>query len=122
MVNLGELERAVMDALWTVDAPTTANEIREKLTADRIDGTAPAITTVLTVLSRLEHKGFVERTRNGRPHLYTAALSRESHVADLMHEVLESSSDRSAALAHFVGSVDESEAEMLRRLLADRIQ
>jgi hypothetical protein len=37
-----------------------------------------------------------------------------------MHEVLESSSDRNAALAHFVGSVDESEAETLRRLLAAR--
>jgi predicted transcriptional regulator len=111
-----------MDVLWSVGTPTSANEIRDRVTADRDDGTAPAITTVLTVLSRLEHKGFVARTREGRPHLYSAALSRESHVADLMHEVLESSSDRSAALAHFVGTVDESEAEMLRRLLADRIQ
>ena len=111
-----------MDVLWNFGAPTTANELRDKLAASRDDGKGPAITTVLTVLSRLEHKGFVERTRDGRPHLYSAALSRESHVADLMHEVLESSSDRGAALAHFVGSVDESEAETLRRLLAARTQ
>ncbi|HEV7182933.1 MAG TPA: BlaI/MecI/CopY family transcriptional regulator [Leifsonia sp.] len=120
MANLGDLERAVMDALWASDAPTSANELRDKLSADRGDGKPPAITTVLTVLSRLEHKGFVDRDRDARPHLYRAALSRESHVAELMHEVLESSSDRNAALAHFVGSVDESEAEILRRLLAAR--
>jgi predicted transcriptional regulator len=120
VANLGELERAVMNALWGVDAPISANEVRDKLAAGRNDDKAPAITTVLTVLSRLEHKGFVERDRDARPHLYSAALSRESHVADLMHEVLESSSDRNAALAHFVGSVDETEAETLRRLLAAR--
>ncbi|WP_431277222.1 BlaI/MecI/CopY family transcriptional regulator [Leifsonia poae] len=121
MANLGELERAVMNALWSADVPTSANELRDKLAAGRTDGKTPALTTVLTVLSRLEHKGFVGRDRDARPHLYTAALSRESHVADLMHEVLESSSDRNAALAHFVGSVDESEAETLRRLLAARV-
>ena len=109
-----------MNALWSTGGALSANEVRDKLVVGRIGEKAPAITTVLTVLSRLEHKGFVERDRDARPHLYTAALSRESHVADLMHEVLESSSDRSAALAHFVGSVDESEAEMLRRLLEAR--
>ncbi|WP_285116899.1 BlaI/MecI/CopY family transcriptional regulator [Leifsonia sp. fls2-241-R2A-40a] len=120
MANLGELERAVMDALWDGDAPITAGELREKLAAARDAGKAPALTTILTVLSRLEAKGFVGRDRDARPHLYFAALSRAGHVADLMREVLESSSDRTEALAYFVGSVDESEAEMLRRLLDAR--
>jgi predicted transcriptional regulator len=75
---------------------------------------------VLTVLSRLEQKGFVDRDRDARPHLYFASLSRANHVADLMREVLETSTDRTDALAYFVGSVDESEAAMLRRLLDAR--
>ncbi|GAA1443919.1 hypothetical protein GCM10009617_19470 [Leifsonia poae] len=111
-----------MDTLWNSGTPVSANELRDKLASSRGDGKGPALTTVLTVLSRLETKGFVERDRGTRPHLYFAALSRASHVADLMHEVLESSSDRTAALAHFVGSVDESEAETLRRLLSTRSQ
>ncbi|SEH86630.1 MULTISPECIES: BlaI/MecI/CopY family transcriptional regulator [unclassified Leifsonia] len=119
MANLGELERAVMDALWDGDAPITAGELRDRLTAARA-GKAPALTTILTVLSRLEAKGFVARDRDARPHLYSAALTRAGHVADLMREVLESSSDRTEALAYFVGSVDESEAEVLRRLLDAR--
>lgn len=109
-----------MDALWNSGAPVSANELRDKLAASRNDGKTPALTTVLTVLSRLEQKGFAERDRDARPHLYSAAVSRAGHVADLMHEVLESSSDRSEALAYFIGSVDESEAETLRRLLDAR--
>jgi predicted transcriptional regulator len=120
VANLGELERAVMDALWDGGTPISAGELRDKLAATRTSGKTPALTTILTVLSRLEAKGFVGRDRDARPHLYYAALTRAGHVADLMREVLESSSDRTEALAYFVGSVDESEAEMLRRLLADR--
>jgi predicted transcriptional regulator len=120
VANLGELERAVMDALWDGDAPITAGELRDKLATTRNSAKAPALTTILTVLSRLESKGFVARDREARPHLYYASLSRAGHVADLMREVLESSSDRTEALAYFVGSVDESEAQMLRRLLDDR--
>ena len=109
-----------MDTLWGSGVPLSANELRDKLAASRTDGKTPALTTVLTVLSRLEQKGFAERNRDARPHLYSAAVSRANHVADLMREVLESSSDRTEALAYFVGSVDESEAEVLRRLLAAR--
>lgn len=109
-----------MDTLWGSGVPLSANELRDKLAASRTDGKTPALTTVLTVLSRLEQKGFAERNRDARPHLYSAAVTRASHVADLMREVLESSSDRTEALAYFVGSVDESEAEVLRRLLDAR--
>ena len=109
-----------MDTLWGSGVPLSANELRDKLAASRTDGKTPALTTVLTVLSRLEQKGFAERDRDARPHLYSAAVTRANHVADLMREVLESSSDRTEALAFFVGSVDESEAEVLRRLLAAR--
>ncbi len=109
-----------MDALWSGDSPITANELRDKLAGSRTDGKTPALTTVLTVLSRLEQKGFVDRDREARPHVYFATLTRAGHVADLMREVLDTSSDRTEALAYFVGSVDESEAQMLRRLLDAR--
>lgn len=109
-----------MDALWAVETPLSAGELRDRLAGARDGGKTPALTTVLTVLSRLEQKGFVSRDRDARPHLYSAALTRAGHVAELMNEVLESSSDRTEALAYFVGSVDESEAQMLRRLLDAR--
>jgi predicted transcriptional regulator len=118
MANLGDLERSVMELLWTSDAALTANELRDALGA-REPARPVATTTVLTVLSRLEHKGFVSRARDVRPHRYRALLSREDHTAELMHEVLDRASDRDAALARFVGSATKGEAATLRRLLDD---
>ncbi|MFF2495828.1 BlaI/MecI/CopY family transcriptional regulator [Agromyces sp. NPDC058064] len=123
MANLGDLERSVMEVLWSSDAALSANELRDALAVrDGEGGHVPATTTVLTVLSRLERKGFVSRTREHRPHRYQALLSREEHTAELMHEVLDRSSDRDAALARFVGTVSDGEAATLRRLLDELVK
>lgn len=106
-----------MDVIWDAPAPIAATDLREKLKASAAAGKEPAITTVMTVLSRLEGKGFVVRDRDARPHLYRAAMSRADHVAELMHEVLGSASDRDAVLARFVGQVTPHDAERLRKLL-----
>ena len=117
MATLGDLERAMMDLLWDCAEAATANELREQLAVRATDGKDLAVTTVLTVLSRLEKKALVERERDTRPHRYRAVTSRAEHTAELMHEALGSASDREAVLARFVGAVSESEAQTLRRLL-----
>jgi predicted transcriptional regulator len=127
MATLGELERAVMELLWTQidtaaaeDAAITANSLRDMLarSGSATDGKELAVTTVLTVLSRLEKKGLVRREREIRPHRYRAVTSREEHTVELMHEVLGTAPDREAVLARFIGTVSEQEAETLRKLLA----
>ncbi|MGY2129486.1 BlaI/MecI/CopY family transcriptional regulator [Blastococcus sp. SYSU DS0617] len=112
MATLGELERAVMDQLWTADGPVAATALRDGL-ADR----GVALTTVHTVLTRLEQKGFVTHD-DARPRRFTARASREDHAAELMHEVLGQAADRQAVLARFVGGVDDDEVRLLRELLA----
>ena len=112
MASLGELERTVMDRLWAADGPVSAADLRESL-ADR----GLALTTVHTVLTRLEQKGFVGHD-DARPRRFAPTASREEHAAALMHEVLGQSADRQAVLARFVGSVSEDEAKLLRELLA----
>ena len=107
-----------MDLLWAADVPRTANELRDALLDPGAAGAKPlATTTVLTVLSRLESKGFVTRDRDSRPHGYTAVSSRAQHTAELMHEVLGTTSDRTATLARFIGNVSPQEAQTLRVLL-----
>lgn len=114
-----------MDLLWAGQTAATANKLRDLLAqttqagggAAGHEGKDLAVTTVLTVLSRLEKKGLVERERGTRPHRYRAVSSREEHTAELMHEVLGSAPDRAAVLARFIGSVTESEAKTLRDLL-----
>jgi predicted transcriptional regulator len=112
MATLGELERSIMDVLWTSEDPLSAYDLQRTLAGREL-----AATTILTVLSRLEKKGFVERSRDARPHRYAAAGSREDHMAQLMHEVLGTASNRSAVLERFVGQVTPDEAKTLRELL-----
>jgi predicted transcriptional regulator len=113
MLRLGELERAVMDVLWGAGPPLTARQVAEGLASREL-----ALTTVLTVLSRLEAKGYLARTRDGRAHHYAPTSTREDHVAVLMHEVLGAASDRTAALARFAGQVSREDAEALQAALA----
>jgi predicted transcriptional regulator len=110
--TLGELERAVMETLWSAPVPVTARDVQDAL-ADR----DLATTTVLTVLGRLERKGLVAREREGRAHRYHAVASREDHVAELMRDALDATPDRGAALARFLGSIPEGERSALRDLL-----
>lgn len=123
MATLGELERAVMDLLWEHPEAITANELRDLLSLRPAAGSRSAdtkqlaVTTVLTVLSRLEKKGLVARERDSRPHRYRSVTSRAEHTADLMLEVLGSAPDREAVLARFIGTVSDGEAETLRKLL-----
>ncbi|GAA4755115.1 hypothetical protein GCM10023328_43380 [Modestobacter marinus] len=112
MASLGELERTLMDRLWAAAGPVSATELQQQL-ADR----GLALTTVHTVLSRLEQKGFVVHD-DQRPRRFAPRATREAHAAELMHEVLGQSADRQAVLARFVGSVDAEDAAMLRALLA----
>ena len=112
MASLGDLERAVMERLWAADGSLAATTLRDQL-ADR----GVALTTVHTVLTRLERKGFVTHD-DARPRRFAARASREEHAAELMHEVLGQAADRQAVLARFVGSVSEDEARLLRDLLA----
>jgi predicted transcriptional regulator len=120
MASLGELERSLMDVLWDTAQSLSANDLRDRLVATGAGGHRKelASTTILTVLSRLESKGFVTRDRATRPHLYRAVTSRAEHTAELMHEVLGAVPDREAALARFIGNVSPQEADTLRRLLS----
>ena len=119
MANLGLLERGVMQALWDADGALSAYDVLP-LVSGSSDRKPLAVTTVLTVLSRLEKKGFVTADRSSRPHRYTALGSRADHVAELLHEALGESADRRAVLERFVGGVSAADAAVLRDLLARR--
>jgi predicted transcriptional regulator len=112
VTRLGDLERAVMHAVWHAPAPLTGRQVAEEL-ADR----GLAYTTVLTVLARLEKKALLTRDATARAHTYTAVGSREDHVAVLMRQALGQADDREAALQHFARSMTPEEAAALRRAL-----
>ena len=111
MASLGELERSIMERLWSAPSDRRAPELRDELREGQL-----ALTTVYTLLTRLEQKGFVDHD-GGRPRRYRASAGRAEHAASVMREVLAQSLDRDAVLTQFVGTVSAEEAGLLRRLL-----
>jgi predicted transcriptional regulator len=113
MARLGELEKAVMDHLWSKDEPQTVRQVHEALSARR----ELAYTTVMTVLQRLAKKNLVTQQRDDRAHRYSPVNGRDELVASLMVDALaqaDESSSRAGALMHFVGQVSADEAAALR--------
>ncbi|WP_132994196.1 BlaI/MecI/CopY family transcriptional regulator [Gordonia zhaorongruii] len=116
MNGLGELERAVMDTLWSSATPQTVRQVHAELSRTR----SLAYTTVMTVLQRLTKKDLVNQLRDDRAHRYAAARPREDLVASLMVDALkgaEASGARHAALVSFVEQVDADEVAALREAL-----
>ena len=103
-----------MEALWASAEPLTARAVQSSLPG------RSALTTVLTVLERLERKGFVERDRGERAHRYRATRSKDEYVSALMMEALGETSDRATALVRFVESVGDADAQALRDALPPR--
>lgn len=71
----GELE--VMQALWACEPPALRTDIEEILYASH----PMAMTTLLTLLTRLREKGFIKIEKQGRRSCYTPCISREEYLA-----------------------------------------
>jgi predicted transcriptional regulator len=113
MRRLGDLEAEIMNRLWTWQRPATVREIVNDINEQR----TIAYTTVMTVADILYHKGWLLRSKHGRAWLYAPVRSREAYAAALMEDALDTSEDRSVALAHFVEAMSDEEVAALRKAL-----
>ena len=120
MPALGDLEVQVMRRIWARRGPVTVRDVLGDLQADR----DIAYTTVMTVMGNLEKKGWLRRHAEGRAYRYEPLVSAEEYSARLMRQALEASTDRPAALMHFLEELSADEARALeeayRRLTGQR--
>jgi BlaI family transcriptional regulator, penicillinase repressor len=70
LLDLAPLELDCMSRLWAL-GEATVRQIRDNLAATR----PRAYTTILTIMDRLAHKGFVTRRKTGRAFLYLPNLT-----------------------------------------------
>jgi len=71
---LGDLEAAMLEALWKAGSSLSVREFHDKIAPTR----PVAVTTVATILDRLYRKGLISRklVKEGGPHyLYSSRLS-----------------------------------------------
>ena len=75
--RLPDAELEVMQAVWACKAPAARADIEQILYK-----THPmAMTTLLTLLTRLGEKGFLSIEKNGRRSYYTPCITREDYLA-----------------------------------------
>ena len=112
--DLGDLERDVMQLVWA-KGPVTAEAVRVQL-ARRLKES-----TVRTVLRRLEDKGYVGHTVDGRTYVYHATEPRGRVAAKAVQRVVDWFCNGSIEEV-LVGMVDTAMLDRKRlRMLTDRI-
>ena len=112
--DLGDLERDVMQLVWA-NGPVTAESVRERL-ARRLKES-----TVRTVLRRLEEKGYVSHTVDGRTYVYKATEARGRVAARAVQGIVDWFCNGSVEEV-LVGMVDTAMLDGKRlRMLTDRI-
>jgi predicted transcriptional regulator len=116
-IVLAEREAELMEVLWT-HGPSTVSEVREKL-QDEL-----AYNTVLTVLRKLEAKGYVGHKEEGRAHRYLPLVAREaarrSALRDLSLKFFKGST--ALLLTHLASDqrLSGGEIRRIRRLLSEQ--
>jgi len=109
----GELEAAVLAALWAGDESMVPAEVQAAVGGDL------AYTTVMTILVRLHDKGVIERSKVGRAYAYRPVVTEETVVADQVRRLLAQGQDRAAVLQGFVDGLRPGDEQMLRSMLAE---
>ena len=116
--RLPDTELEVMQALWASDTPVPRAQLEERLAQ-----THPmATTTLLTLLSRLSEKGFVQVDKAGRKSLYAPLVTREDYLAAQSRSFIQklcggSLSTFASALCD--SGLSKEELEELRELLKE---
>jgi len=115
-VELTELQLSVMRVLWD-KGEAAVSEVHELASPER----GLALTTVATLLTRLEKAGLVARRQAGRHYRYRALVSEEevrrSMISGLAARLFDG--DVTALVSHLLaeGDIASGDLERVRRLI-----
>jgi len=115
--SISDAERAVLKVLWD-QGPGTVRQIKQHL---REQDRRWAHTTVITLLGRLEAKGYVAGDKSGFAHVFRATASRDDVVRQQLEHLADEFCEGDAAplvLALVQGySFSDKEIEEFRKLI-----
>lgn len=83
--KLPDTELEVMQAIWACEAPVSRAEIDEILKEKH----PMALTTLLTLLTRLAEKGFIKIEKEGRRSRYDPLVSQQEYLAQQSNRFLQ---------------------------------
>jgi BlaI family transcriptional regulator, penicillinase repressor len=117
--HLGDLQLAIMRILWSRGEATVA-EVHEALEPER----GLALTTIATMLTKMEKKGVVDHRAEGRRFIFHPLVSESqvtrTMVADLTSQLFRG--DVTALVNHLLSEhdIDTRELAQLRDLISSR--
>jgi predicted transcriptional regulator len=119
--KLGDLQHAILRVLWEKREATVV-EVLEALSDER----DRALTTIATMLTKMEKRKLVAHRSEGRQFVYRPLVSesqvRRSMIAELTSRLF--AGDTNALVSHLLEEheIDAAEVERLRALIAEQGQ
>lgn len=118
--DLGPLESEILRLVWE-SGEASVDEVHRTLAGRR----EIAYTTVQTVMTRLAHRGILERRKAGRAYLYAAAVPHEEVAGSTLREMVQRffGGRRLSAVSFLLGAerLSNEEVAELKRLV-DRLE
>ncbi|HKE60023.1 MAG TPA: BlaI/MecI/CopY family transcriptional regulator [Pyrinomonadaceae bacterium] len=113
-IALGKLERQVLEEIWRLGEVSVRDVYR--IFEERV-----AYTTLMTTLDRLFKKRILQRRKDGRAFLYTAALSQAEFDREIKEDVFngllgQGTDGVEPLLACIVDTISERDRELLDEL------
>lgn len=117
--RLGDAELEIMLAIWEADGPVSSTYVLGALEGKR----DWKLSTLMTVLSRLVDKGFLQLHKEGRSNSYSPLITEEAYRRSESKDVLEKlfGNNLKAMVSSLVGgkAVSQEDISSLREYLED---
>jgi predicted transcriptional regulator len=118
-IRLGRLELQIMNVVWD-KGRATVHDVKDALSRGR----KPAYSTILTMMRKLEAKGYLEHEVNDRTYVYRATISqrtvRHGVLGDLVDRLFDGSSSLLLSSLVEQDRVSEEELRNVQKLIRKR--
>lgn len=122
MKKIPDAELELMMIIWDADKPVTRVEIEENLSDDR----EVLPNTILSLLTRLEKRGFVKKERDGKLNYYSALVEKEPYLKEagqgFLNRMFRGSLKNFAAALYDGEELSKEEAAELMEFLENKVK
>ena len=116
-----ELELEILKVLWR-DGPLIGREVRDRLAGFR----DLAYTSVMTIMSIMEEKGYLRRKKEGKAYIYSPRVSEDATkkrmLGDIVKRVYEGSTLAAMVNLLETSDIDAEELQQLRELIKKKTE
>lgn len=122
MIRLPDAELELMMIIWEAQEPITRTEIEAKMDASR--NVLPS--TILSLLTRLERRGFVKKKKEGKINYYSALVEKDPYLKEeskgILNKMFHGSLKNFASALYDGESLSEEDAEELLAFLESKVK